>query len=151
MNNALGKLFRIFRGIVLAVPRKGVIEQRRQALGVAHAIGDLALNGDGLKIRRRFLENERRVGARHRHCHQRRGGRIIKEGEPQSFADDLPVAVLQKVDGGLDLDELDAEHNLPFVLWWFWKLKTSHTSKLNPRFLSLSYLSALKRNNCAGR
>ena len=50
-----------------------------------------------------------------RHGHQRRGRRVVKEGESQTFADDVAAAVLQQVGGGLNLDELDAEHNVPFA------------------------------------
>ena len=33
----------------------------------------------------------------------------------QSIADDFAAAILQQVGGGLNFDELDAEHNIPFV------------------------------------
>jgi len=114
VDDALGKFFRIFRDIGFAITAEGVIQQCSQPLGITDPIGYLALDGNGLKITRGFLENERRVRAANGHSHERGRGRVVEEREPGSFAHYFATAVLQQIGGGLDFDEFDSDHNVPF-------------------------------------
>ena len=114
MDDALGQFLRIFRAIVFAITCQGVIQERGEPLGIAHPVGHLALDGDGLKIAGGFLENERCIGAAHRHRHERGRRRVVEKREPGSFAHDLAAAIFQQISGGLNFDEFDAEHIVPF-------------------------------------
>ena len=115
MNDPLRQFLWIFCRIRLAIGCQCELSRAANRFGSPDAIGHLTLNGHRLEIRRRLLKNERHVGAAHRHGHQRRGWRIVKERQSQTFADDFAAAILQQVGGGLDFDELYAEHNMPFV------------------------------------
>jgi len=79
-------------------------------LGLADAIGDVALDGEGLKVARGLLEDEGGVPAADRHGNQRGHRRVIERGKPGAFLGHLPGAVFHQIGGGLGLVETDSEH-----------------------------------------
>src|SRR5436190_23061033 len=129
MNDALGQFLRIFRDIGFAVARQGVIQERGQAPRLAYAMRHLALNSDALEIARGFLENKRRISARHRDGDQGSRGRVVEERKSHTFARNPAVAILQKVSGGLRFDEFNSEHKKAISV----SIDLVHNSKLIPR------------------
>jgi hypothetical protein len=84
-------------GLVRTVDRE--IQQRRQPLWVGDPISKLSLKGDGLKIRGRFREHERNIGARQRDGDDRGRRGPVEERQSGAFALDLAVLALQNVGG----------------------------------------------------
>jgi len=108
--DALGQLFRIIGLICLAVALQREVEHRGGLPRLADAVGDMALNGQSLKVARDLLEDEGGVAAADRHRHQGGGWAVIEGGEASALLGHLAGTVFEQVGGGLSLDEANAEH-----------------------------------------
>ena len=98
VNDALAQFLRVFREVLPGKRVDGEVQQPRATVsGLTTLIGDLPLQGDGLKVVGAFVEDKEGVLRRNRHQHNRGVMAPVPERFARPLAEDFAVGIGQDV------------------------------------------------------
>ena len=104
VDKPLREFFRVLGAVAPTGRIDGEVEQLGAFQGIGEAIGQAALDGDGLEVTRGFVEDERRILRDHRDERNRGVEGQVPEREPGAVIDDSSPPVTDHVDIGFTLE-----------------------------------------------